>query len=361
MDDDDEFEREAALDAEDAAWENSDDDAPEEAPRAPLRRRRRRRAPEAAGNARPRTVDEDGFSDEEPDAAANAAAVEYDEPARAPPAHGRAAARRAAALRSAASSPSRRPTSSRSRRSPSRRRRCRGEADARRRPEHLVSDERAHRACSTRPTRADRRANQILRLLDGVAVAPSTHWLLRAQVGARARAAHSAPRRAKAATAHVPFATPALPVSGGRKRRRPKGKAKEAAARRGAQVQGAGPAQAQGRRRTRGEAERRGPKAAGAPQVERGGPGAAAPQEQWRRGAGAGAGAARPTAPRIQPVFRGGRDGGGARGRGARASGETQEQPKCAARGARAAKRAGAAESRPRRKTATESRRTRRS
>ena len=32
MDDDDEFEREAALDAEDAAWENSDDDAPEEAP-----------------------------------------------------------------------------------------------------------------------------------------------------------------------------------------------------------------------------------------------------------------------------------------------------------------------------------------
>ena len=31
MDDDDEFEREAALDAEDAAWENSDDDAPEKA------------------------------------------------------------------------------------------------------------------------------------------------------------------------------------------------------------------------------------------------------------------------------------------------------------------------------------------
>ena len=29
MDDDDEFEREAALDAEDAAWENSDDDASE--------------------------------------------------------------------------------------------------------------------------------------------------------------------------------------------------------------------------------------------------------------------------------------------------------------------------------------------
>ena len=81
MDDDDEFEREAALDAEDAAWENSDDDAPEEAPNG-SDGDDDDDAPEEAGNA-PRTVDEDGFSDEEPDAAANAAAVEYDEPARA--------------------------------------------------------------------------------------------------------------------------------------------------------------------------------------------------------------------------------------------------------------------------------------
>ena len=80
MDDDDEFEREAALDAEDAAWENSDDDAPEEAPNGSDDDDDD--APEEAGNA-PRTVDEDGFSHEEPDAAANAAALEYDEPARA--------------------------------------------------------------------------------------------------------------------------------------------------------------------------------------------------------------------------------------------------------------------------------------
>ena len=73
MDDDDEFEREAALDAEDAAWENSDDDAPEEAPNCSDDDDDD--APEEAGNA-PRTVDEDGFSDEEPDAAAKAAALE---------------------------------------------------------------------------------------------------------------------------------------------------------------------------------------------------------------------------------------------------------------------------------------------
>ena len=66
--------------AEDAAWENSDDDAPEEAPTGSDDGDDD--APEEAGNA-PRTVDEDGFSDEEPDAAANAAAVEYDEPPRA--------------------------------------------------------------------------------------------------------------------------------------------------------------------------------------------------------------------------------------------------------------------------------------
>ena len=281
MDDDDEFEREAALDAEDAAWENSDDDAPEEAPNGSDDDDDD--APEEAGNA-PRTVDEDGFSDEEPDAAANAAAVEYDEPAR--------ARRRTGALRRVEAAAAKR------------RKLAEPAADFVEVPAEpvvaapppiverrtrvadniFVSDERAHRSLfDARPSASVPARSQILRLLDGVAVAPSTHWFLRAQVGARTRAAqvrrraarkHDGPRPVRDASA-AGLRGPQAPAAEGQ------GEGGGGAGR-GAQVQGAGPAQAQGRRRTRGEAERRGPKAAGAPQVQRGGPGAAAPQEQWR-------------------------------------------------------------------------------
>ena len=203
MDDDDEFEREAALDAEDAAWENSDDDAPEEAPNgSDDDDDDDDDAPEEAGNA-PRTVDEDGFSDEEPDAAANAAAVEYDESPR--------ARRRTGALRRVEAAAAKR------------RKLAEPAADFVEVPAEpvvaapppvverrtrvadniFVSDERAHRSLfDARPSAS---ALELERLKFGAAPREST-------------------------TAHVPFATPALPVSGGRKRRRPKGKAKEAPA-----------------------------------------------------------------------------------------------------------------------------------
>ena len=274
MDDDDEFEREAALDAEDAAWENSDDDAPEEAPNG-SDDEDDDDAPEEAGNA-PRTVDEDGFSDEEPDAAANAAAVDTTSPRARAGARARCAREAAAAKRRKLAEPAAdfvevpaEPVVAAPPPVVERRTRV---AD-----NIFVSDERAHRACSTRGrARRCRRANQILRLLDGVAVAPSTHWLLRAQVGARARAArgaapreHDGPRPVRDASA-AGLRGPQAPAAEGQ------GEGGGAAPARPSTGAGASARAAENPRRS----ERRGPKAAGAPQVQRGGPGAPPPQER---------------------------------------------------------------------------------
>jgi hypothetical protein len=77
----DEFDREAALDAEDAAWENSDEEDDDAAPQIDDDGSDDD-APDEAANA-PRAVDEDGFSDDDaPAEAANAAPVN-DEPPRA--------------------------------------------------------------------------------------------------------------------------------------------------------------------------------------------------------------------------------------------------------------------------------------